>query len=111
MLACGARPPWAVAIPCWPNRSQLSASCHLPPLNMEGPGVAGPSRYWSKSGDLVVVDGLTARWNGKATYLRSVLSGDDHGYVGCLRHRRAHRSQQHAGESTTAMTTDDDELR
>jgi hypothetical protein len=49
--------------------------------------------------------------NGMATYLRSVLSGDDHGYVGCLRHRRAHRSQQHAGESTTAMTTDDDELR
>ena len=32
-----------------------------------------------------------ARWYGMATYLRSVLSGDDHGYVGCLRHRRAHR--------------------
>ena len=42
---------------------------------------------------------------------RSVLPGDDNGYVGGLCDRRAHRSQQHAGESTTAMTTDDDELR
>ena len=28
-------------------------------MMVEGPGVAGPSRYWSQSGDLVVVDGLT----------------------------------------------------
>jgi len=39
---------------------RLSASCRLPQLNTEEPGVAGPYRYWSKSGDLVVVDGLTA---------------------------------------------------
>jgi hypothetical protein len=42
-LACRARPAWAVAIPFWRNRSRLSASCQLPQLNTEGPGVAGPS--------------------------------------------------------------------
>jgi hypothetical protein len=40
-------------------KNQAAADSGLPQLNTEEPGVAGASRYRSKSGDLVVVDGLT----------------------------------------------------
>jgi hypothetical protein len=53
-------PLWAVAIPCWRSRSGLFALSQPPRLNTEGLGVAGPSRNYPKSGDLVVVNGLTA---------------------------------------------------
>ena len=39
-----------------------------------------------------------------------VLAGNDHRYAGRLRDGGADRTEQHPGESASAMATDDDEL-